>query len=52
MHSLRGTIITILEVLQPSILSMVFYVFLTLKFEAMHSYQRTFFQHISEHKLL
>lgn len=45
--SFRGTTIISIEDLQPSILSMVLYIFF--KFEAIRFRQRAFFQLISEH---
>ena len=50
MVSFKGAIIIYIEYSQPSILSTIFYIFLTLKFAAIRFYQRTLFQRISEHQ--
>ena len=47
---LKGTTIIFIEYSEPSILSTVLHVFLTLEFAAIQFCQRTFFQRISEHK--
>ena len=50
MRSFKGTIIISAEFSQPSILSTVLHVFLTLKFADIQFCQRTFFKHNSEHQ--
>ena len=49
MRSFKGAKTISIEYSQPSILSTVMYIFLTLKFVAIQFYQRTFFQRISKH---
>ena len=49
MLSFKGNIIISIEYLQPSILLMVMYIFLTLKFAVIQFCQRTFFQCVLKH---
>ena len=50
MRSFKGTRIISAEFSQPSILSTVLHIFLTLKFADIQFCQRTFFKHNSEHQ--
>ena len=50
MRSFKGTIIISIEYSQPSIYSIVLYIFLTLKFAYTQFHQRISFQRIPEHQ--
>ena len=50
MSSFKGTLIISIEYLQPSIISTVLYIILTLNFASIQFCQQTFFQRISEHQ--
>ena len=50
MHSFKVNVIISKEYSQPSILSTVLYIFLTVKFAVIKFCQRTFFKRISEHQ--